>query len=191
MVANAPTANKFVLAWVDLGGAVQSLTATPASYPTWELLGWTPSHGIKTMFGGGLACVAGVYASGAERADCLLGYVHSYDANLLYSARAWTDAESLGALRTGPPKPLSSDFALLPPDVAIKAQSGGGAAEVGMAWRSYGAPHEFYFAKKTSTSPNVAWPPGTPPSGGPTGIWTGVSLAYSSHWTEWTAIYAR
>ncbi len=185
----SPSSGFFVLAWADENSA-QITTAT--GYPASGAIAWsnrTVTGGLD-FTGGAVACVAGT-GTPSGVGDCLMAWPHPGQDFPIMSARAWTDP-TFSNIKVSPAKRAATDSTISGLGVALKPNaSSGGAALAMLAARALGNPWNWMVSSKSTTSQLTAWPSAAAPTGGATGLWSGVSMAYSPYWTEWSSVYSR
>lgn len=188
-LAFSKTNGLFVLGWASQDTEqVYTLTGYPASGSiAWANL--TAVGGLDRN-GGALACVPGL-GSSPTAGDCLIAWPHAGADFPILSARGWTDP-TFSNFKASPAKQVASDGTTAGIGVALKPDATNGGASLAMlAARATGNPYNWIVTSKNTTSPLTAWPSASAPSGGASNLWTGVSMAYSTLWTEWTSVYSR
>lgn len=188
-LAFSKTNGLFVLGWASQDTEqIYALVGYPASGSiTWSNL--TAVGGLDRN-GGAMACVPG-FGSNPTAGDCLVAWPHAGAYFPILSARGWTDP-TFSNFKASPAKQVASDGTTAGIGVALKPDAiYGGAALAMIAARGTHNPYNWIVTTKNTTSPLTAWPAMSAPTGGATNLWTGVSMAYSTLWTEWTSVYSR
>ena len=175
--------------WADEATA-QLNSAT--GYPVSGAIAWSNGALVGGLdgCGGAVACVPGI-GSNPTTGDCLVAWPHAGADYPIMSARGWTDP-TFSNFKAAPAKQVATDGTTAGIGVALKANtSSGGAAIAMLAARATGSPWNWMVTSKTTTSALTAWPSCVAPTNGATGLWTGVSMAYSPYWSEWSSVYSR